>query len=110
MPYRSNRDVLPPFQRFMDDHSAAVWRLCRALAPPDEAEDCFQEAFLAALRAYGDLADARNLRAWVLRIAERKAMDAHRSRMRRPRPADPVPDRALAAKDGSDPAVWGAVR
>src|SRR5437764_5167472 len=54
--------------------------------------------------------DARNLRAWVLKIAERKAMDAHRSRKRRPRPAEAVAETSVRAKDGYDPAVWGAVR
>ncbi len=102
--------MLPPFQRFMDDHRTAVWRLCRALCPPDEAEDCFQETFLAALRAYPDLKDARNLRGWVMRIAQNKAMDAHRSRRRRPTPAGTVPDVGANRRDGYDPTVWTAVR
>jgi len=101
--------MLPPFQRFMDDHRTAVWRLCRALCPADEAEDCFQETFLAALRAYPDLKDARNLRAWVMRIAHNKAMDAHRSRRRRPTPSETVPDVGAAQRDGYDPTVWTAV-
>src|SRR5437762_13908435 len=94
----------------MDEHTAAVWRLCRALAPPGDAEDCFQETFLSALRAYPGLRDARNLRAWVLTIAQRKAVDAHRSRARRARPTDAPPETPLAARDGFDPAVWEAVR
>src|SRR5258708_36633726 len=52
----------------------------------DEAEDCFQETFIAALRAYPRLRAGRrehNLRAWVLTIAQNKAMDAARSRTRR---------------------------
>jgi RNA polymerase sigma factor (sigma-70 family) len=102
--------VLPPFQRFMDDHHAAVWRLCRALCLPDDVEDCLQETFLAALRAYPDLPHARNLRAWVLTIAQNKAMDSHRSRRRRPRPASSLPDAAVRERDGYDPAVWDAVR
>src|SRR5258708_17730382 len=55
----------------------------------DEAEDCFQETFIAALRAYPRLRAGRrehNLRAWVLTIAQNKAMDAHRSRTRRALP------------------------
>jgi RNA polymerase sigma factor (sigma-70 family) len=94
----------------MDENRVAVWRLCRALCPADEAEDCFQEAFLAALRAYPDLKDARNLKGWVLKIAQNKAMDAHRSRRRRPQPADPLPDAPAASRDGYDPGVWAAVR
>ena len=45
-----------------------------------EAEDCFQETFIAALRAYPRLRADSNLRAWVLTIANRKALDAHRAR------------------------------
>jgi RNA polymerase sigma factor (sigma-70 family) len=46
---------------------------------PNHAEDCLQETFLAALRAY-PRAEPRNLRAWILTIARRKAIDHHRSR------------------------------
>jgi RNA polymerase sigma factor (sigma-70 family) len=102
--------VLPPFQRLLDEHAASVWRLCRALCPPDEAEDCFQETFVAALRNYGRLADDRNLRAWVMRIAQNKAMDVHRARRRRALPSAEVPERAAASRDGYDPKLWDAVR
>jgi RNA polymerase sigma factor (sigma-70 family) len=102
--------VLPPFQRLIDDNATAVWRLLRIVCLPDDVEDCFQETFLSAMRAYPKLRDARNLKGWVLTIAERKAMDSHRSRKRRPRPVADLPDEALRARDGHDPAVWDAVR
>ncbi len=102
--------MIPPFQRFMDDNRTAVWRLLHVLCLPDDVEDCFQETFLSALRAYPKLTDARNLRGWVLTIAERKAMDSHRSRKRRPRPVESAPDRAARSPDGSDPELWEAVR
>jgi len=94
----------------MDDNATAVWRLLSALCRPDDVEDCFQETFLSALRAYPRLKDARNLRAWALTIAERKAMDSHRARKRRPRPTADLPDAAVRERDGYDPAVWEAVR
>ena len=79
-----------PFQRFLDDHREDVWRFLVALVGRSEADDCFQETFLAALRAYPSLEDARNLRGWVLAIASRKAIDHGRARGRRPLPmADP---------------------
>ena len=53
---------------------------------PGEADDCFQETFLAALRAY-PRAEAANLRAWLFTIARRKAIDHHRAGSRRPTPA-----------------------
>ena len=44
----------------------AVYRFLMATVGPNEADDCFQETFLAALRAYPDLKHGDNLRAWVL--------------------------------------------
>ncbi len=55
-----------------------------------EAEDCFQETFLAALRAYPRLDDTSNLRGWLLTIAHRKAIDHHRANGRRPMPVAEV--------------------
>jgi len=72
----------------------------RAMVGPDAADDCFQETFLAALRAY-PRADGRNLRAWVLTIARRKAIDHHRARARRPEPvAEPELPASADAVDG----------
>ncbi|HCO03484.1 MAG TPA: RNA polymerase subunit sigma, partial [Actinobacteria bacterium] len=67
---------LPPFQRFLDEHRLDVYRFLVASVGRQEADDCFQETFLAALRAYPRLRDASNLRGWVLRIATRKAIDS----------------------------------
>jgi RNA polymerase sigma factor (sigma-70 family) len=106
---------LPPFQRFLDANRDAVWRMLVATVGRDEAEDCFQETFIAALRAYPRLAAGgreHNLKAWVLTIAHNKAMDAHRSRARR---ALPVADPETGAAPGHDggPArnepLWQAV-
>jgi RNA polymerase sigma factor (sigma-70 family) len=80
----SGASPLPPFQRFLEAHRDAVWRLLVASVGPTEAEDCFQETFISALRAYPRLRPNSDLRAWVLTIAHRKALDAHRGRARRP--------------------------
>jgi RNA polymerase sigma factor (sigma-70 family) len=105
--------ALPPFQRFLDAHRDCVWRFLVSSVGPSEADDCFQETFIAALHAYPRLRVDSNLRAWVLTIAHNKAMDAHRARSRR---ALPVED--MAAVDGRsassprmvDESLWGAVR
>lgn len=82
---------LPPFQRFLDEQRDVVWRLLVSSVGSADAEDCFQETFIAALRAYPELRPGSNLRAWVLTIAQRKAIDAHRARARRALPvADPA--------------------
>ncbi len=84
--------MLPPFQTVLDEHSAAVMGILRGAVGRDGAEDCFQETFLAALRAYPKLDDARNLRGWLLTIAHRKAIDFHRAKGRQPVPVAEVPE------------------
>ena len=102
---------LPPFQALLDAHRVDVYRFLVALVGAEEADDCFQETFLAALRAYPNLRDASNLRGWVLTIAHRKAMDHHRARVRRAEPVADVPDRigSEPSRDG-EPELWRAVR
>jgi RNA polymerase sigma factor (sigma-70 family) len=100
---------LPPFESVVAEHGATVLRVCRAVLGPADAEDAWSETFLAALRAYPRLRADSNLRAWLVTIAHRKAIDGYRSLRRAPRPvaqlphepAAPdvyaVPDAALAA-------------
>ena len=100
---------LPPFQAFLDEHREPVYRFLAAAVGPDEADDCFQETFIAAMRAYPRLRRGSNLRAWILTIAHRKALDAHRSRGRRALPVESVPDRAADPGADGEPALWAAV-
>ena len=103
---------LPPFQRFLDAHRDVVWRFLSSAVGPEEADDCFQETFIAALRGYPGLRADSNPRAWVLTIAHRKALDAHRGRSRRALPlADPaaVDARSQAVPHAPDEALWEAV-
>jgi RNA polymerase sigma factor (sigma-70 family) len=105
---------LPPFQALLEQHRADVYRFCVATAGPVEADDCFQETWIAALRAYPRLRRADNLRSWLLRIAHNKAVDLHRSRARRAIPVESVPEQAAAPPvepvvDG-EPELWAAVR
>jgi RNA polymerase sigma factor (sigma-70 family) len=111
-------DELPPFQRFLDTHRDVVWRFLLASVGPSEADDCFQETFIAALRAYSRLRSGSNLRAWVLTIAHRKALDAHRGRAHRALPLaepetatdTPAADRVGEPwRDELDETVWDAV-
>jgi RNA polymerase sigma factor (sigma-70 family) len=102
--------ALPPFQTVLDEHSVAVMGVLRGAVGKDGAEDCFQETFLAALRAYPKLADGRNLRGWLLTIAHRKAIDHHRANGRNPIPVEQVPEVAapeLAPEP--DQRLWAAV-
>ena len=85
---------LPPFQRLLDAHAADVLRYLVASVGRHDAEDAFQETFLSALRAYPRLRADSNLRAWVLTIAHRKAIDVHRARARNPVPVAEIHDGA----------------
>src|SRR6188508_2100024 len=103
---------LPPFQALLDEHRDDVYRFLVASLGRDEADDCFQETFIAALRGYPRLRDASNLRSWLFTIAHRKAIDAHRARTRRAVPVEEVPERAAPAATPLDgePELWRAVR
>ena len=62
-PARSSRvGVTPPFPSFLEEHRADVYRFLHAAVGPHDADDCFQETFLSALRAYPSLRNADNLR------------------------------------------------
>jgi len=104
---------LPPFQSLLDSHGAAVHRFLTASVGPVDADDCFQEACISALRAYPKLEHGDNLRAWLMKIAQRKALDAHRARARRPVPVAEPPEVADAgaptAQLNGQP-VWAHVR
>ena len=100
--------TLPPFQRFIDLHRTEVLRFLVAAVGRHDADDCFQETFISALRAYPRLRPDSNLRAWVLTIAHRKALDTHRARARRPAPVEDVAMVGAASVAGGDAPVAGA--
>ena len=91
---QSRTPAKPSFEDLVDAHSreifAYLWRLLRAT---EEAEDCLQETYLRAYRAYSRLRSAANLRAWLYRIATNVAR-THARRLTRAaaRTADLDPD------------------
>ena len=103
---------LPPFQAVLDEHREDVYRFLVALAGRQEADDCFQETLMSAIRAYPKLDPAANVRAWLLTIARRKAVDAHRARVRRAIPVATVPEASTSPANGTgpDPELWRRVR
>src|SRR6185295_7884143 len=111
---RSSGVRLPPFQTLFECHRVDVYRFLVATAGPSDADDTFQETWIAALRAYPKLRHADNLRAWLFRIAQNKATDAHRARGRRPIPVETVPEPAVAAPLASEPhehsELWSSLR
>jgi RNA polymerase sigma factor (sigma-70 family) len=115
-----SNEPLPPFQALLDQHGSDVLGYLVATVGQHDAEDVFQETFIAALRAYeGGLEHTRNLRSWLLTIAHNKAIDHHRARGRRAVPAGDAeevagnvassnarPDQVVG---GGDPDLWQAV-
>ena len=81
--------MIPPFERFYDANREAVFALLVRRLGRGGAEDAFQETFMRALRAYDRLEHGRHLRAWVLTIADRVALDE----LRRRRPTAELPER-----------------
>ena len=103
---------LPPFQTLVEEHRVDLYRFCLAIAGRGEADDVFQDSWVAALRAYPKLRRADNLRAWLFRIAQNKAIDLHRARGRGPLPVERLPETAApqrARLDGESE-LWAAVR
>ena len=100
---------MPPFQLLLDEHATDVMAVLRGAVGRADAEDCFQETFLAALRAYPKLSDDRNLRGWLLTIAHRKAIDHHRANGRRPIPVAEVEEEAATVELPHEDGIWAAV-
>jgi RNA polymerase sigma factor (sigma-70 family) len=99
---------LPPFQTLIDEHADQVMAVCRGAVGRSDADDCFQETFVSALRAYPRLEDGDNLRGWLITIAHRKAIDHHRARGRRAVPVAEV--REVAVEDPlPDEGIWDLV-
>jgi len=102
---------LPPFETLIDAHAAELHRFLVGCVGPIEAQDCLQETYMSALRAYPRLRHGDNLRAWLYTIAQRKATDAIRRAARRPtRELDGLDPAAPSAHDASDDGLWRLVR
>lgn len=98
-----------PFQVFLDEHRSAVLAFLRAMVGPVDADDCFQETFMAALRGYQSL-DGSNPRAWVMTIARNKAIDHHRASRRRAVPrGDDLPEVPAPQPARADRELWAEV-
>ena len=107
---------LPPFQTLLDAHGRDVHRFLIASVGATDADDCYQETWLAALRAYPRLHDASNLKSWIFTVAHRKAIDHVRSRRRAPvavggEPPEPSAAAAVPGRAGlGDDDLWARVR
>lgn len=104
---------LPPFEQVVRQHGPAVLRVCRSSLPSADADDAWSATFLAALRAYPQLAPSARIEAWLVTIAHRKVIDLVRARNRRATPVADLPALSAAVADvfrDPDEALWDAVR
>ena len=101
--------TLPPFQAVLDEHRHGLHRYLVAAVGLHDANDCFQETMLSALRAYPTLPHAENLGGWLYTIAHRKVIDAVRAKERRPTPVATLPERGMELGDLGDGPVWAVI-
>lgn len=101
-----------PFEEAVEQHGRTVLRVCRAiLGPGADADDAWSETFLAALRTWPDLPADTNVEAWLVRVAQRKAIDVTRAASRRAIPTENLPDQhATVGLPGEhEEELWQAV-
>jgi RNA polymerase sigma-70 factor (ECF subfamily) len=81
---RSRGGDAAAFERIVDVHSAAVYRICEGMLGASEAEDAAQEAFV---RVHAGLASFRGdskLSTWIHRVTTNVALKRAAKRRRRP--------------------------
>ncbi|WP_432543105.1 RNA polymerase sigma factor [Kineococcus sp. SYSU DK002] len=101
---------MEPFERVVQEHGRVVLRVCRAVVGEDAAQDAWSETFLAALVAYPRLRPGSDVRAWLVTIAHRKAVDLLRAQARRPVPvAEPPPVTTGEHPGDGRQDLWAAV-
>lgn len=93
-------------------HGAIVLRVCRTvLGFGADADDAWSETFLALLGAWPEMAGDTNVEAWLVRVAQRKAVDVIRTQARQAVPTDTLPERPsrLGNPSSDGIALWQAV-
>ena len=69
------------FEALAAQHERAIYLLClRMMGNPNDAQDCAQEAFLNAYRAFGGFRGQASGKTWLYRIAYNACLDALRKR------------------------------
>ena len=101
---RAREGDLEAFSVLVEDHWSRLVRFSRSVVGDRDAEDCVQEAMIAAWRKIGTLQDPSAFPSWVLRITARRCLRRSRflSRFLQWSSLGVQPDR-------SDPGGTGAV-
>ncbi|MFD7491335.1 sigma-70 family RNA polymerase sigma factor [Streptomyces sp. NPDC059832] len=91
------------------EHAGPLFAYVLRLVAGDRqrAEDVVQETLIRAWKNAGRLGGATgSVRPWLVTVARRIVIDAHRSRQARPPEVDPSPLEAIPAEDEMDKALW----
>jgi RNA polymerase sigma factor (sigma-70 family) len=99
-----------PFEVVVERYGPMVLRVCWAVVGPTLAEDAWSETFLAALRAYPELAPGSNVEAWLVTIARNKAIDQLRAQSRRPAPTERLPEPIRWEERDAGLDLWNALK
>jgi RNA polymerase sigma-70 factor (ECF subfamily) len=99
------------FERFVQRHEAAVFRLLRSSAAAEaDAEDALQDAFVAAWRGAGSYRGGASARGWILTIARNALRRSRRRRVGEPSTFEPLEELGLQAGWGRDDTLEGLAR
>ena len=92
----------------MAEYGDTVYRLalCRTQSIPD-AEDVYQDVFLALLRQQAEGWEAGRMKAWLIRTTLNRCIDLHRFRLRRP--VLPLDEALTCPVDEAAAELWEAV-
>ena len=92
----------------MAEYGDTVYRLalCRTQSIPD-AEDVYQDVFLALLRQQAEGWEAGRMKAWLIRTTLNRCTDLHRCRLRRP--VLPLDEALTCPVDEAAAELWEAV-
>jgi RNA polymerase sigma-70 factor, ECF subfamily len=94
----------PSFTSLVDQYSSEIFSyLYRILQDIDDAEDCLQDTFLRALRAYPRLRHKANLRAWLYKIATNQAFTQLKQRKRINNQSNDLDDIIPSTNSGIEP-------
>ena len=92
---KAQRGDVTAFAGLVRGSQVDVWRICAHLVGPEQADDVTQETFLRVWRALPRYQPSSSVRCWVFTIAHHAAVDALRSRARRPLPTCSVDEQLV---------------
>lgn len=100
------------FEELVKRHAPMVMAVCRrTLRDTRDAEEAFQNTFMALVRKRGQCLRLRSVGGWLYHVAVRRALDIQRARMAREARFETREDiEMIADRDESSAEVWEAMK